>query len=257
MTERVGDISRVYLCNIVTHDYFYLTRQGFTETLMPEYIGNYGLMYALNRTINSTQRSLIMGTVPFYMEDLTKFDLYVTPAKPSLEDKIHWIDGRVIKWRSGTKIMITYNSINTISNSTAYSRDDPRAKLNFPLVGKKERTLPLSSYLFYAIGRKPEALVRLGKKMSPVRIITEPLKIKKYGNGHFQPSHPVNISDTSSTILEATLYHQFPPLFLDAKMIGAYYVCEDRYRSEHTIALPQPDIYRGIQFPNIDHTDQT
>jgi CRISPR type I-D-associated protein Csc1 len=255
-SNSVADINNVYLCRLVTHDYFFLTRQGFTQTFTSEYIGNYGLMYALNRTVSSIQRCIINDTKPFYDEDLAKFNIYVTPAKPLLEDKFPWIDGQFINWQSQPKIMLTYNSINTFSNTTAYAKDDPRAKLNFPLVGKKEKTPPLTSYIFYAIGKRPESLIRLGKKMSPVRIIIEQLIVKKYANEFFKPSHPVNISDTSSKIVEGVLYHQFPPLFLDAKLKGEYYLCQDQHGHTHSIALPKPDIYCGVEFKNLDNRDQ-
>jgi hypothetical protein len=147
--------------------------------------------------------------------------------------------------------MITYNSINTLSNTTSYERSDPRAKMNFPLVGGKERDQPLTCYQFYTLGDKPQQLVRLGKKMTAARIISEPLNIQKYDSGKFEPSHPVNPSDTSGTILEGTLYPQFPRLLLNVKMTGEYCICLDSHRREHIIALPKKDLYMGVDLAGI------
>lgn len=235
----------IYLCYIITHDFFFLTRVGFTDTKMPEYIGNYGLMYALNSLIPSTQRN-VSGTKPFYKEDLPTFKIYATPAQNAEHNKVYRVDGSSFNWRNSGRLMINYNSINTLSNTTSYEGSDPRAKMNLPLVGRKEKDQPLTCYKFYALGDKPQKLIRLGKKMTSARVVCEPLRIQKCDNGNFEPSHPVNPSDTSARILEGTLYPQFPPLLLNVKMIGEYCRCSDSYGNEHIIALPEKDLYLGV-----------
>jgi CRISPR type I-D-associated protein Csc1 len=214
---------------------------------MPDYIGNYGLMYALNRLIPSTQRN-VSGTKPFYNEDIARFKVYATPAKLAEQNKVYRADGSAFNWRSPGRVMLTYNSINTLSNTTSYERTHPRAKINFPMVGRKERDQPLTCYQFYALGDKPQPLVRIGKKMTSARILCKPLSIQQHGNGKFKPSHPVNPSDTNGTILEGTLYPQFPPLILNSEIIGEYYVCLDADRNNHVIALPKKDLYTGVNF---------
>jgi CRISPR type I-D-associated protein Csc1 len=251
MKSQLKNSSTVYRCHINTHDFFSLTRHGFYDTATSEYIGNYGIMYALNRNVSSTQRN-VSGTKPFYNEDIPKFRIYATPAKPAENKRIFTPNGSSFKWGYTGRIMLTYNSVNTISNETSYVRDDPRSKTNFPSVGRKEKDYPLTSYEFYAIGGKPERLVRLGKKMTAVRIMSEPLTVKQCKDSQFTPTHPINVSDTSSEIYEGKLYRQFPPLILDAKMKGKHCICTDRWDKEHVVALPRSDLYQGVLFPNID-----
>lgn len=242
---------RIYLCRIVTHDFFFFTRLGFGDTKTPEYIGNYALMYSLNRLIPLVQRNA-SGTKPYYTEDIPKFKIYATPATPAEQDRVFRIDGSSFNWRSAGKVMITYNSVNTVSNTTSYAKTDPRAKMNFPLLGRKERDPPLTCYQFYAIGGEPQQLVRLGKKMTAVRITSEPLFIQRHNDGGFEPSHPINPSDVSAEIIEGTLFPQFPPLILGAKMKGEHYICLDSHNKKHIVAMPKKDLYTGVDFPNVE-----
>jgi CRISPR type I-D-associated protein Csc1 len=242
-------MAKIYFCHIIPHDFFFLTRIGFVDTKMPDYIGNYGLMYALNRLIPSTQR-IVSWTKPHYAEDTPVFKIYATPAEISKQNKVYRADGSSFNWRSSGRVMITYNSINTLSNTSSYDRSDPRAKMNFPMVGRKEKDQPLTCYQFYAIGEKPQQLIRLGKKMTATRVVSELLIIQKSANGNFEPTHPVNPSDTSAKVLEGTLYPQFPPLLLNVKMTGEYCLCLDSHGNKHIIALPKNDFYTGVDFQN-------
>lgn len=242
-------MSKIHRCYMVVHDYFFLTRQGFADTKMPEYIGNYGLMYALNRNISSIQR-VVAGTTPHYKEDIPQFQIYATPAKPVKANRVFNVDGSQFNWYGQGKTMQTYNSINTITNTTSYDMKDPRVGTNFPLTGRKEKDNPLECYEFYTIGHTPQRLVRIGKKMCPARIISEPLSIQKATSGIFKPTHPINPSDIYCKFHEGVLYQQFPPLVLDAKLEGSYCICKDVSNGEHIIALPAPNLYSSVNFIN-------
>src|SRR5215469_13509793 len=153
-------------CVLLLHDYTFFTGKGIRSTIMSDYIGNYALIYALNRqrsNINEagTHRNA-SAQVPFYEVDLKSFYIYATPAM--LRTLPRWLkyNATVPKYIHSAgiypKVSLTFNSLSTITNLTEIE------KINIPQIGRQEKFPPMTSFGFYAIGSDPHGIIRLGKK---------------------------------------------------------------------------------------------
>lgn len=238
----------IYKCRLIAHDYLFFSTFGFRDTNMTNYIGNYALMYAINRTIQEIQRNA-SGTIPHYMEDTLKMRIYTTPAylDSSPNNTIPLSDNSSIKWETQPQIYVTFNSINTITQLTENSR------INLPQIGRKSKFSPLNSFTFFAIGGKPTGIVRLGKKQVSCRIFSKPLQIKESNSNTFHPSHPVNIEDIKklqpTDLKNAELIKQTPPLIVNAYLKAEHYVCFDE-TGTYNILKPDIEKYQMAAFPD-------
>ena len=238
----VSDRQVVYRCRLVAHDYLFFTTLGFRDTTMTNYIGNYALIYAINRHIQAIQRNA-SGTKPYYQQDLPKISIYVTPASLSSESEIPFARDKIFAWENQPQVYITFNSVNTLTQLTETGR------ANLPQIGRKAKYPPLNSFDFFVIGGNPHGIIRLGKKQVPCRIFAIPLKVERLSTGSFTPSHPVNPADLASLLPEdiesAELIRQTPPLLVNARLKAAHYVCND---GKKTFRIAKPDSSR---YPNV------
>lgn len=225
----------IYKCRLVAHDYLFFSTMGFRDTKMTNYIGNYALMYAINRKTSDIQRNA-SGTVPFYKEDLPRIKIYSTPAFTTAESKVPITENNVINWGNQPQFYVTFNSVNTITQLTETNR------VNLPQIGRKAKFPPLNSFEFFTIGGTPSGVVRLGKKQVACRIFSVPLKVKEISSNIFHPSHPINLEDLTSLvptdIKNAELIKQTPPLIVNAYLKAEHYVCSD---SSNTYNILKPD----------------
>jgi CRISPR type I-D-associated protein Csc1 len=241
--KTVGEV-HIYKCTLVAHDYLFFTTKGFRETSPSTYIGNYALMYAINRHIQTIQRNA-SGNKPFYEEDMGKVTLYATPATPATPSKTNIVrlGAETIRWTNQALIYFTYNSINTLSQTTEVPRE------NLPQIGKKAKHPPLNSFEFFVIGGEPSGIVRLGKKQVPCRIYSKRLSLESIGEGVFKPSHPVNPLDLESfkaaNIQSGEIVLQTPPLLVNSAIRGKHYICRNGY-TEYFIAKPDARKYASV-----------
>jgi CRISPR type I-D-associated protein Csc1 len=217
---------------------------GFRDTVMTNCIGNYALMYAINRYTDAVQRNA-SGTVPFYKDDMPKMSIYSSPAFMATEFSIP-IQSKMIRWENQPQIYLTFNSVNTMTQLTE------TARANLPQIGRKAKYPPLNSFEFFTIGGNPQGIVRLGKKQVPCRIYTYQLSIERSSSDIFQSSHPINLDDlegwSPGDIKNAELIRQTPPLLVNARLKAKHYICTDGKR-RYYIARPDPDKYRSVPLP--------
>jgi len=237
-----GNQPFVYKCQLVAHDYLFFSSRGFRDTIISDYIENYALMYAINRNVPQIQRNA-SGTVPFYNQDMEKIKTYTTPAFALTKSKVPIAKKDLIDWENQPPAYMTFNSVNTITQSTENSR------LNLPQIGRKSKFPPLNSFQFFAIGANPSGLIRLGKKQVPCRVFAEPLCVKEFSSKTFQPSHPINIADLKelhpSVIKSGQLIKQNTALLVNAHLEADHYVCTD---STNTYNVLKPDTRK---YPNV------
>jgi len=212
---------------------------------MTSYVGNYALMYAINRHIHAVHRNA-SGTVPFYKQDLPKMSIYATPAYISSESEVPITMDKSVNWGNQPQVYITFNSVNTLTQLTETGR------LNLPQIGRKAKFPPLNSFDFFAIGGNPSGVIRLGKKQVACRIFAIPLIVERFLTGSFNPSHPINPTDLAGLavgdIESAELIRQTPPLLVNARLRAPHYVCSDGKRT-FRIAKPDPEIYQSVLLP--------
>lgn len=210
-------------------------------------------MYSLNRHIVDVQRN-VSGTKPHYEEDMKKFTIYATPAKLITVSRIPFLSSnysnlKEIEWKESKQyVIITYNAINTITNTVETD------KLNFPMIGKYVKNVPLTVFEFFAIGGNPSGVFRLGKKLVPIRYFAEPLKfLGIHEKGQVSPSHPVNIIELpkNANIVSGTIVNQIPPLIVDATLENVKWLeCEsENSKSKYNIALPNISLYPMVKWP--------
>ncbi len=225
----------IYECKLVAHDYLFFTTKGFKDTSMTNFLGNYALMYAVNRTVARLHRN-VAGSIPFYEEDRKRFPIYCTPAVPS--NSLIQLCGTDLSWPWHEQVFITFNSINTILNTTI------EVHTNLPQLGRKGRLPPLNSFRFFAIGGDPAGLVRIGKKFVQARIHSVKLGLEREVTKpeSFAPSHPVNPADLESIELEeGVLVRQFPPLIAEARIRAPHYICRS---PSQTFKIAKPDVIK-------------
>jgi CRISPR type I-D-associated protein Csc1 len=237
--------SSVYKCQLVAHDYLFFSSKGFRDTTVSNYIENYALMYAINRKIPQIQRNA-SGTKPFYKEDMSKIKIYATPATITTESRVPVTKNNSIVWSNQPSVYITFNSVNSITQSTENSR------LNFPQIGRKAKFPPFNSFEFFTVGGDPSGLIRLGKKQVPCRIFAESLHIKEIASKVFQPSHPINIADMKelqpSMIKSGQLIKQNTALLVNAHIESEHFVCSDDTNKTYKVLKPDANKYSKVSF---------
>lgn len=235
----------VYKCQLVAHDYLFFSTMGFRDTRMTNYIGNYALMYAINRKTSQIQRNA-SGSVPFYKEDMSQIKIYSTPAFTSTKSEVPITNHSIIRWENQPQVYVTFNSINTITQLTETSR------VNLPQIGRKAKHPPLNSFEFFAIGGDPSGIVRLGKKQVACRIFAVRLNLREVSSDFFHPSHPVNLEDlrgfVPTDIKSAELIKQIPPLIVNAQLKAEHYVCSGG-ASTYNVLRPDATVYQSVAFP--------
>jgi len=236
----------IFRCRLVAHDYLFFSTRGFRDTTMTNYVGNYALMYAINRHIGKVQRNA-SGTVPFYNEDMPEMAIYATPASAAFESKMPIAPDKVIPWENQPQVYLTFNSVNTVTQLTETQR------ANLPQIGRKAKHPPLNNFDFFTIGGKPGGIIRLGKKQIPCRVYAFPLNVEKVSSSIFQPSHPINLADLKGWLPEeiktAELIRQTPPLLVNARLKAQHYVCSDGTKTYY-IAKPNAAKYRSVYMPH-------
>lgn len=234
-----------YRCVLVAHDYLFFTSTGTRHTSMTNFIGNYALMYAINTQVNRTHRNA-SGTKPFYTEDLKRFSLYATPAKPLVVSEVPLLFS-VLKWNRWERVSHTFNSVYTLVQTT-----DSTRKPNLPQIGSKEKFAPLDTFEFFVIGGAPPTLVRLGKKHAACRIHAYPLTLVKKSDDEFFVDHPVNPMDVSGfeqKIVRGDYQLQFPPLVLNAKLRAEHYMLKDDNGKTYHVLKPSGEVYQSVNLP--------
>lgn len=241
--QEYGDQPEIYRCVLMAHDYLFFTTVGVRDTSPSQLIGNYALIYAINRLAQIHRTA--STTKPHYEEDFGKVRMYCTPASQpssSAEAKPK-ICGTTLHWPNSPPVYFTYNSVNTLTQLTEEARG------NFPTYGKKGKFPPLNSYVFFAIGGQPSGVVRLGKKQVPCRIHAEKLTVKGEDDGEFVPSHPVNPFDLeggAKSIVSGELIMAGYPILINAILRGKHYICINSHENRYTIAKPDPAKYSAV-----------
>jgi len=239
------------------HDYLYYASQDYGAIAhSADIIGNYALMYALNRHIPSTRR-LVAGNTPNYEEDLQRMEVYTTPAS-FVDDFPFYHTGGTSKWlrkqvqicgamkkawSQDSPVMVTWNSIGE-SLLDKMEQDN----LNIPKVGAYYRHPPLSFFYFYSIGSPTSNIVRVGKKYIPARLAATPLKVITK-TGIFQPTCPVTVADLpeSTKICSGSLLTIPPtPVLLAAELDGPYFECTDEHGLTHKLPIPNQALYQTV-----------
>jgi len=243
--------AKVYRVRAVPHDFLFFASKGIRKVATTNFIGNYALMYSLNRHVVEVQRN-ISGTKPHYDEDMKKFTIYATPAKLINVSKLPFLSSnhgalKEVGWKEGNQqVVVTYNAVNTITNTVETD------KLNFPMIGKYTKNVPLTVFEFFAIGGNPNGVFRLGKKLTLVRYFAEPLKLLKvHEKEQVTPSHPVNIIELPKdvNIVSGTIINQIPPLIVDATLDNVKWLECASEGSKYNIVLPNVFLYPMIRWP--------
>jgi len=243
--------TKIYRVLAVSHDFLFFASRGIRKVATTNLIGNYAIMYSLNKHIVESQRNM-SGTKPHYEEDIKKFTVYATPAKLINIRRIPFLSSKLctrneIDWTtSKQEVVITYNAVNTITN------DVETGRLNFPMVGKYAKNVPLTVFEFFAIGGNPNGLFRLGKKLALVRYFAEPLKLLGiHKKEKVVASHPVNMIELLKdvNILSGTIFNQIPPIIADATLENVTWLECVSETSKYNIVLPNASFYPRVKWP--------
>jgi CRISPR type I-D-associated protein Csc1 len=244
--------SKINLIHLTSHDYLFYASQDYGASARPiELIGNYAIMYGLNRNVPEIRR-LISGNNPYYEEDLPKMGIYATPAAPASAayfptksvgsrqiDYRPKVGSNHIKFDSEPRSTeITWNSTGT---SLLWMM--PTEKINIPKTGSYHKIVPLATFYFYTIGTPIPSIFRIGKKHTPARLDILPLTVKEE-QGRFRPTCPVNVVDlpADTEILEGSLVTIPPaPLLLEAELDGRYVKGLDESGIVHQIPVPDQE----------------
>jgi CRISPR type I-D-associated protein Csc1 len=227
------------LVYLTCHDFLFYASRDYGASARPvSIIGNYALMYAINRK-NPRVRSVVTGTTPLYDKHLRLMEIYATPALPTVSDGIEshpQIGSENIEFESQLGMSrITWNST---GESLLWAME--AEKINIPKVGSYYKINPLAIFYFYTIGGPVPSVIRIGKKFVPARIKVEPLDVKEK-KGRFRSTCPVNVADlpADTQILGGSLLTVPPsPLLLDAELEGAYIEGTDPKGQSHRIPVP-------------------
>ncbi len=237
------------------HDFLFYASRDYGAVAQPaDFIGNYALMYAMNRHIPKVRR-LIDGVVPHYEEDLRMMPLYATPAA-FVDDFPHdssmgrnWIDVSMLlgasrdgRWHRRDMTRITWNSVGA-SLLEKMEQDN----INMPKKGAYYQHPPLASFYFYVVGERLPSVFRVGKKYSPVRASFHPLEMEEK-SGRFSPTCPVTVDDlpAETRILRGSLLTVPPtPVLTLSELDGAYIEGKDSNGLVHRFPVPDREKYEG------------
>ena len=238
----------IYRALISFHDFFfYASREYGGRAITEELIHNYALMYALNNFSR-----LVAKPTPYYEDDLPKFSIYATPARPYRG--IAFVSRRKFNWDWNDPVWISYNAIDSYLLFSMEKEKILNRKFVVPKYGAYQRYPPLDTFEFFVIGKKPgRSLIRIGKKLAPARVRYFKCVEIKERRGLFSPSHIVNAYEIRNTheIVSGTILTIPPtPVIIDARLRGSYYEC--RYLNENNnekkaiIVKPDPQFYKGV-----------
>jgi|Deesub1362A_J573_1020465.scaffolds.fasta_scaffold00838_8 CRISPR type I-D-associated protein Csc1 len=235
-------VFRYILC---PHDFFFYVSRELVEGVPSEIISNTALLYAFN-THSQIHRNA-SGNVPHYEEDAKRFTLYSTPAELLNEDKVV-IGDRILETNVSRELVrITYNSVHTVTQSVDVGK--VRVKVCFPMMGQYLKYRPLVPFQGFLIGGRSSSLIRLGKKLVPVRVHYEELENVRVREGKFTPSHPVNVNDLPpETNLVRGKIQVIPPtpIYTECVLDGKYIEGECSHR-RYKIALPNENKYPEVE----------
>jgi CRISPR type I-D-associated protein Csc1 len=237
---------RFNLARLTCHDFLFYASRDYGASAHPvSVIGNYALMYALNRHIPQIRR-VVTGTTPHYDEDLPLMEVYATPASPvdsGPTEGYTQVGDQRIRFDSDSEILrITWNST---GESLLWSME--AEKINIPKVGSYYKIAPLATFSFYTAGESFSNVIRIGKKLIPARIELEELKMEEKC-GKFNPTCPVNVSDLPSEtkILGGSLLTVPPcPLLLSSQLEGVYMEGRDTRGRVHAFPVPLQERYKN------------
>lgn len=237
----------VNLVLMTCHDYLFYASRDYDSMAQPSnIIGNYALMYAINRGIPEIRR-LASGNVPHYDEDLPRMQVYATPAAfvddfPSSGRSCQWFAQQLqlggtkkTRWHANPLVMITWNS-------TGASLLDKMQQnnLNVPKKGAYYKYPPLRSFYFYAVGTPIPSVIRIGKKYIPARLASEQVEMD-FKSGIFKPTGPVTVADLPSEteILSGSILTIPPaPVLASSELEGEYLEGRDHSGTDHRIPVP-------------------
>ncbi|MEM4735754.1 MAG: hypothetical protein QXS20_08590 [Candidatus Thorarchaeota archaeon] len=247
----------VNLVLMTCHDYLYYASQDYGAVARPsEIVGNYALMYALNRHVPEVRR-IVSEVKPHYCDDLGRMSVYATPAAMinDFPDYLvgggkSWVNRQAplcgtvaVPWSGGLPLRITWNSIGeTLLDKMTQDN------INLPKLGAYYRYPPLTMLYFYAIGGPIPSIIRVGKKFIPARLSAYPLEATRR-EGVFHPTCPVNVVDLpeNTSIRSGSLLTIPPaPVLVAAELDGPYLECRDTQGLAHKIPLPKADVYRAV-----------
>lgn len=238
-------------CVLLLHDYTFFTGKGIRSTTMSEYIGNYALMYAMDKQISKVHESQIhrnaSNQIPFYEADSKLFRVYATPARLSNLPKWLKYNADIPKYIQSAgiyaKVSLTFNSLSTITNLTEIE------KVNIPQIGKKEKFPPMTCFSFFAVGGQPYGIIRIGKKSASARIYSKSINsaISKK-SGDYEPSHPLLAKDHENIIVySGRIISQFPPLIVDCKANGEHYEFKNESGDQVKVAVPAQSRFNSVE----------
>lgn len=234
---------KAYRCILSPHDFFSYVSKELKVGVPSDIISNTALLYAFNTHVSSAHRT-VSGTTPHYREDMKKFSIYSTPAK-LLEDDMAIMGGELEKWEGVSRDLkrLTYNAIHTVTNIT-------ETRQAVPSMGHYMKYPPLTPFECFTIGGRSSSVIRLGKKLPPVRVEYQPLENVRIVRGReFSPSHPVNSKDlpSSTDVLECSVEIIPPvPVYRTARLKGDYLLGEVDGK-EYRIVLPNEEVYKSIK----------
>jgi len=246
---------------ITSHDYMFFASRDYGAVAYPsDIVGNYALMYAVNRGTSGVTR-VASGTTPYYDEDMVKMNTYATPGAPTEQFPYQgtgttsanggrWLlretrigSKTIPSWDAASISRITWNSIGE-TLLDIMTRD----RLNLPKVGAYFKHAPLRSFYFYTIGKDIPQVIRLGKKHTSVRCSVFPLK-PKLAFGTFRPTCPVNTIDLpeQTRILQGSILTIPPsPVIVDAELDGAHLSAVDSHGYIHRVPIPDRAKYLRV-----------
>lgn len=233
-------------CNLVhltSHDFLFYASQDYGASARPVgLIGNYALMYGLNRNVPEVRRLVSTGNRPHYDEDLPKMRIYATPAAPALGSSL---DARpkigLNRFDFSSVPRQTEITWNSTGSSLLWTM--PKEKINIPKTGSYHKFVPLTTFYFYTMGEQPSGVLRIGKKYTSARLERTPLDAKMT-KGTFAPTCPVNVVDLprETEILSGSLVKLPPvPLLLDAELKGDYVQGTDPGGQIHCFPVPSSE----------------
>ncbi len=237
-------------CNLVhltSHDFFFYASQDYGASARPVgLIGNYALMYGLNRYTPNVRRTISSGNKPHYDEDLPRMSVYATPAAPTSDFSIDCrprIGADRISFESD--LILTELTWNSTGSSLLWTM--PKEKINIPKTGSYHKFIPLTTFYFYTVGGKLPGILRVGKKYTSARLEMIPLEVEMK-EGRFVATCPVNLIDLpeETEILSGSLVKVPPaPLLLDAELKGRYVQGTDLAGGTHRFPVPDQERFKS------------
>lgn len=243
---------RIFKVTATIHDFFRTVSRELKVGLPSPFIGNTTLLYALNHSKEKLHR-VASGTIPFYNDDIESFPIYATPAEYIIANNNVVIKNLINQFRrEDALVKITYNSVDSTQlvsmEQTVFHKKGE--KLNFPKSGAYLCYPPLSTISFFTLAGSGPSIIRLGKKLPPVRAIYEELdNVRLIEEGEFTPDHVVQVQDLpeQTQILSGTMVVLPNGLLLsDARLKGPHYV-GNKNRVRYVIAQPDLSKFSSVK----------